>query len=117
MTAIGYRHLKYICEHVHVRVEQTDTPFTQRASVGQVLRIPIADGDGNYYADPETVASLDANRQVIFRYTAPSGELDDAWNVNGSTAAIAGICNERRNVVGLMPRPERACAAVIGSAR
>ena len=110
------RHLKFICEHVHVRVEQTDTPFTLRAAVGQVLRIPIAHGDGNYYADPKTVAALEANRQVIFRYTAPSGALDDAWNVNGSTKAIAGICNERRNVLGLMPHPERACEPAVGSA-
>ena len=110
------RHLKFICEHVHVRVEQTDTPFTHGVSVGRVLRIPIAHGDGNYYADPETVAALEANREVIFRYTAPSGALDDSRNVNGSAAAIAGICNDRRNVVGLMPHPERACEAAIGSA-
>ncbi len=109
------RNLKFICEHVHVRVEQTTTPFTHNARVGQVLRIPIAHGDGNYYADAETVASLEANRQIIFRYTAPSGELDESWNVNGSTAAIAGLCNEGRNVVGLMPHPERACEAVVGS--
>lgn len=110
------RHLKFICEHVHVRVEQTDTPFTHKTQGGQVLRIPIAHGDGNYYADANTVARLEANRQVIFRYTAPDGETDDAYNVNGSTAAIAGICSERRNVVGLMPHPERACEAVLGSA-
>jgi len=110
------RHLKFICEHVHVRVEQTDTPFTHTTQGGQVLRIPIAHGDGNYYADAKTVARLEANRQVIFRYTAPDGEMDDAYNVNGSTAAIAGICSERRNVVGLMPHPERACEAVLGSA-
>ena len=109
------RHLQFICEHVHVRVEQTDTPFTHSARVGQVLRIPIAHGDGNYYADAETVAALEANRQIIFRYTAPGGALDDAWNVNGSTAAIAGLCSESRNVVGLMPHPERACEAVVGS--
>ena len=110
------RHLKFICEHVHVRVEQTDTPFTRSVSAGRVLRIPIAHGDGNYYADPETVAALEANRQVIFRYTAPSGALDHSRNVNGSTAAIAGICSDRRNVVGLMPHPERACEVAIGSA-
>ena len=109
------RHLKFICEHVYVRVEQADTPFTHDISAGRVLRIPIAHGDGNFYADPETVATLEANRQIIFRYTAPSGALDDSWNVNGSTAAIAGICNDRRNVVGLMPHPERACEAAIGS--
>jgi phosphoribosylformylglycinamidine synthase len=109
------RQLKFICEHVNIRVEQTDTPFTHRALQGQVLRIPIAHGDGNYYADADTVATLEANRQVIFRYTGPAGELDDAYNVNGSTAAIAGICSSRRNVVGLMPHPERACEAALGS--
>ena len=107
--------LKFICEHVHVRVEHTDTPFTRDVVAGQVLRIPIAHGDGNYYADPETVATLEDKRQIIFRYTAPGGELDEAWNVNGSTLAIAGICSEGRNVVGLMPHPERACEASLGS--
>ncbi len=110
------RHLKFICEHVHLRVEQTDTPFTRNANVGQVLRIPIAHGEGNYFAPPDTLERLEVNRQVVFRYTAPDGTLDDAWNVNGSAAAIAGICNEARNVVGLMPHPERACELALGSA-
>ena len=112
------RQLKFICEHVSIRVEQTDTPFTRNARVGQVLRIPIAHGEGNYYAPPETIASLEAKGQVVFRYTSPVGELDarnEAWNPNGSTAAIAGICNAQRNVVGLMPHPERACEAAMGS--
>jgi phosphoribosylformylglycinamidine synthase len=109
------RQLKFICEHVYLRVEQTDTPFTHNASIGQVLRIPIAHGEGNYYAEPETVAELESSGRVIFRYTSPSGDLDDSWNVNGSTGAIAGICNEGRNVVGLMPHPERACETEIGS--
>ena len=108
--------LKFICEHVYLRVEQTDTPFTRDAVVGQVLRIPIAHGEGNYYADPETMRSLEANRQVVFRYTSPEGGRDEAWNVNGSIDAIAGICNETRNVVGLMPHPERACETAVGSA-
>ncbi len=110
------RDLKFICEHVHLRVEQTDTPFTRNANVGQVLRIPIAHGEGNYFAPPDTLERLEVNRQVVFRYTAPDGTLDDAWNVNGSAAAIAGICNEARNVVGLMPHPERACELALGSA-
>ena len=108
--------LEFICEHVNLRVERTDTPFTQNASAGQVLRIPIAHGQGNYYAPPETIAELEANRRVIFRYTSPDGVVDEAWNVNGSTSAIAGICNEARNVVGLMPHPERACEHAMGSA-
>ena len=110
------RGLKFICEQAHVRVEQTDTPFTRDARARQVLRLPIAHGEGNYYADAATVAALEAGRQVVFRYAAPSGALDDAWNVNGSVGAIAGICNEARNVVGLMPHPERACEAALGSA-
>ena len=109
------RQLKFICEHVNLRVEQTDTPFTRLAARRQVLRIPIAHGEGNYYADPETVAALEANRQIIFRYTAPDGGRDEGWNVNGSTAAIAGLCNTTRNVVGMMPHPERACEAALGS--
>ncbi len=110
------RRLKFLCQHVHVRVEETDTPFTRAAAPGQVLRMPIAHGDGNYYASPETLRSLDANRQVIFRYCDASGTLADEANPNGSAQAIAGICNETRNVVGLMPHPERACESVLGSA-
>jgi len=108
--------LKFRCEHVHLRVEQTDTPFTAKCTRGQVLRIPIAHGEGNYFAEPETVASLEANRQVVFRYTTDTGELTDDANPNGSVNAIAGICNTRRNIVGLMPHPERACERALGSA-
>ena len=110
------RGLKFLCQHVHVRVEETDTPFTRAAAPGQVLRMPIAHGDGNYYASPETLRSLDTNRQVIFRYCDAPGTLADEANPNGSAQAIAGICNETRNVVGLMPHPERACESVLGSA-
>ena len=109
------RDLKFLCEHVHVRIERTDTPFTAGAAAGQVLRVPIAHGEGNFHASPETVAALEANRQVIFRYCAEDGELSDTSNPNGSTSAIAGICNAGRNVVGLMPHPERACESMLGS--
>ena len=108
--------MKFLCQHVHVRVEQTDTPFTCGAVVGQVLKLPIAHGEGNYHADPETVAALEANRQVIFRYCAADGSASDTVNPNGSLAAIAGVCNAGRNVVGLMPHPERACESALGSA-
>ena len=108
--------LKFLCQHVHVRVEQTDTPFTSACRRGQVLRIPIAHGEGNYFAEPEVVARLEANRQVIFRYTSADGVVTSDSNPNGSAAAIAGLCNERRNVVGLMPHPERACESSLGSA-
>jgi phosphoribosylformylglycinamidine synthase subunit PurQ / glutaminase len=109
------RGLKYRCEHVHVRVEQVDTPVTCGAHIGQVLRIPIGHGEGNYYAPPDVLQRIEANRQVIFRYTTVDGRLDDAANPNGSVHAIAGICNEARNVVGLMPHPERAAEPALGS--
>jgi phosphoribosylformylglycinamidine synthase subunit PurQ / glutaminase len=110
------RDLKFHCEHVHIRVEHTDTPFTARASTGQVLRVPIAHGEGNYYAEPEVVSELEAAGRVIFRYCDAHGQVTDAANPNGALNSIAGICNARRNVVGLMPHPERACEAALGSA-
>jgi phosphoribosylformylglycinamidine synthase len=110
------RELQYRCEHVIVRVEQTDTPFTLRASKGQRLRLPIAHGEGNYYADPAVVADLEATRRVIFRYCDANGNATDEANPNGSVNNIAGICSDRRNVVGLMPHPERACEGPLGSA-
>jgi phosphoribosylformylglycinamidine synthase len=109
------RDLKFHCEHVHIRVEQTHTPFTGACRPGQVLRVPIAHGDGNYFADPDTIARLEANRQVVFRYTDAAGHVTDDSNPNGSVSNIAGLCNDVRNVVGLMPHPERACEAALGS--
>jgi phosphoribosylformylglycinamidine synthase subunit PurQ / glutaminase len=114
--AMLHNRCKYRCEHLHVRVEQTDTPFTSLCRPGQVMRIPIAHGEGNYFAEPDLVATLEANRQVVFRYTTASGELSDEANPNGSVNAIAGICSQARNVVGLMPHPERACEPSLGSA-
>ncbi len=108
------RGLKYRCEHVYVRVEETDTPFTCAARAGQVLNIPIGHGEGNYFAPPEMLRAIEANRQVVLRYTDPAGRVDDLWNPNGSVNAIAGICNLRRNVLGLMPHPERACEPLVG---
>jgi phosphoribosylformylglycinamidine synthase subunit PurQ / glutaminase len=108
------RGLKYRCEHVHLRVEHTDTPFTCAATPGQILRIPIGHGEGNYFAAAEVLEKLEANRQVILRYTDPDGRLGDAWNPNGSAHAIASVCNESRNVVGMMPHPERACEPLLG---
>jgi phosphoribosylformylglycinamidine synthase I len=108
--------LRFICRHVHVRVEQTDTPFTCAAQKGQILKIPIAHSDGNYTCDAATLAELEKNRQVIFRYTTPDGSDDAAGNPNGSMNNIAGICNRARNVVGLMPHPERAVESALDSA-
>jgi phosphoribosylformylglycinamidine synthase I len=110
------RSVKFQCEFVHVRVEQTDTPFTQACQPNQILRLPIAHGEGNYYAEPDVLERLERGRQVIFRYTTETGAVTDAANPNGSAHNIAGICNQRRNVVGLMPHPERACEAIVGSA-
>jgi phosphoribosylformylglycinamidine synthase subunit PurQ / glutaminase len=107
--------LRFICRHVHVRVEQTDTAFTNAATPRQVLAIPIAHSDGNYTCDQATLAELEKNRQVIFRYTTPDGSDDAAGNPNGSIANIAGICNGERNVVGLMPHPERAVESALDS--
>jgi phosphoribosylformylglycinamidine synthase subunit PurQ / glutaminase len=110
------RDLKFHCEHVRVRVEQTNTPFTNRAAVGQILTLPIAHGEGNYFADPDTIQMLEASGRVVFRYCDADGEPTDAANPNGAMNNIAGICNETRNVVGLMPHPERACESALGSA-
>ena len=108
--------LKFRCEYVNVRVEETDTPFTAACRVGQVLRMPIAHGEGNYFAPPDVVERLNRNRQIVFRYCDPSGAVTEAANPNGSIHGIAGLCSERRNIVGLMPHPERACELALGSA-
>jgi phosphoribosylformylglycinamidine synthase len=107
--------LRFICRHVHIRVETTATPFTSAARFRQVLRIPIAHADGNYVCDAATLIELQRHEQVVFRYCAPDGHLDPAANPNGSLDAIAGICNRERNVMGLMPHPERAVEAALGS--
>ena len=109
------RSVRFQCEHVFVKVEQTDTPFTSGCRPGQVLRIPIAHGEGNYYAEPDVIDRLEKNRQVIFRYATAAAVTPDA-NPNGSVNNIAGLCSEARNVVGLMPHPERACELAVGSA-
>ena len=107
--------LRFICRHVYMRVENTDSPFTNAASKGQILKIPIAHSDGNYSCDEATLAELEKNRQILFRYTSPDGKDDNAGNPNGSVAHIAGICNRERNVAGLMPHPERAVESALDS--
>jgi phosphoribosylformylglycinamidine synthase subunit PurQ / glutaminase len=112
--------LRFLCRQVHIRVENTDTPFTCAARPGQVLEIPIAHMDGNYFCEPAALTELERNNQIIFRYVTPDGhdaaENDREANPNGSLRAIAGICNRERNVVGLMPHPERAVESPLGSA-
>jgi phosphoribosylformylglycinamidine synthase subunit PurQ / glutaminase len=107
--------MRFVCKQVHIRVEMTDTPFTCAARRGQVLQMPIAHGDGNYSCDEATLAELERNRQIVFRYVTPDAREDAAANPNGSLANIAGICNRERNVVGLMPHPERAVEKALGS--
>lgn len=109
------RGLKFICEHVRLRVEETDTPFTAACSRRQLLSIPINHGEGNYFASEEVLDALERERRVIFRYVDASGQPTEAANPNGAARNIAGICSERRNVVGMMPHPERACEPVLGS--
>ncbi len=109
------RDLRFHCEYIHIRVEQTDTPFTRLCTRGQVLRVPISHGEGNFFAEPDVIAQLEWDRRVIFRYADVRGEAVEAANPNGSVAGIAGVCNEARNVVGLMPHPERASERRLGS--
>ncbi|HVV79656.1 MAG TPA: phosphoribosylformylglycinamidine synthase subunit PurQ [Pseudolabrys sp.] len=107
--------LRFICKDVYLKVERSDTPFTRGYNAGQVIKVPTAHGEGNYTADAETVARLEGEGRVVFRYSAPDGARADAYNANGSTNAIAGIVNERGNVLGMMPHPENHVEAVIGS--
>jgi phosphoribosylformylglycinamidine synthase len=107
--------LRYVCRHLYLRVENAETPFTSCASRRQILRIPIGHGEGNYTCDDASLAELERNGQVVFRYTTPDGTNDDAGNPNGSRANIAGICNRERNILGMMPHPERASEAELGS--
>jgi phosphoribosylformylglycinamidine synthase len=108
--------LHFICRDAFLKVENDQTFFTKCYRQGEVIKVPIAHGEGNYYAEPEVIAALEAERRVIFRYTDARGEVTDAGNPNGAVNNIAGICNAARNVVGLMPHPERACEPTLGSA-
>jgi len=109
------KNLKFLCQHVHIRVEDARTDFTRAARKGQVLRIPIAHFDGNYYAPARALKEIERRGQVVFRYCDADGRVTDEANVNGSLHAIAGIRNEAGNVLGLMPHPERASEALLGS--
>jgi len=113
---IRNRSLQFRCEHVHLKAITTDSPFTNRIPPGKLLRVPVAHGEGCYFADVETLAKLRTNNQVLWQYVDARGEPTVTANPNGALENIAGICNERRNVAGLMPHPERACEALLGSA-
>lgn len=106
--------LKFVCKYVHLRVENADTRFTNRSSAGEILHIPIAHGEGNYFADAETLTRLQGNNQIIFRYCTREGGASEEANPNGSLADIAGIINEQGNVLGMMPHPERAADPRLG---
>jgi phosphoribosylformylglycinamidine synthase subunit PurQ / glutaminase len=107
--------LRFTCKQVYLRTETHNTPFSSDIPEGRILKVPVAHGEGNYYADQDTLQKLIANDQIVFRYTDPLGETDPAFNPNGALDNIAGICNEGRNVLGMMPHPERAMEALLGS--
>ena len=111
---IRNRSLQFRCEHVFIKTATNDSPFSKRIPEGGLLRIPIAHGEGCYFADEPTLDQLEANRQVLWRYATATGEATDQSNPNGSMRNIAGICNEARNVAGLMPHPERASEPLLG---
>jgi phosphoribosylformylglycinamidine synthase I len=106
--------LKFVCRDVYLRVERSGTPFTRGYNAGQVIRVPVAHGEGNYVADADTIARIEGEGRVLFRYTSPDGTLAPEWNLNGATNAIAGIVNARGNVLGMMPHPENHVEAALG---
>ncbi len=112
---IRNKNLHFICKHVKIRVETNNTPFTSDIEPGKVLSIPIAHAEGNYFCDNTLLKELEANDQIVFRYCDDDGRVTEEANPNGSTSNIAGICNGNRNVLGMMPHPERACEEILGS--
>jgi len=108
--------LKYICKQVHLRVESSNSPFTSKLNKGEVLKIPIGHMEGNYFCSPEDLQRLEAEDRIAFRYSTPGGEITAEANPNGSLSNIAGILNEKRNVLGMMPHPDRSSELLLGSA-
>ena len=108
--------LKYICKQVHIRVETADSPFTNQLTKGSVLQIPIGHMEGNYFCSPEELERLQSEDRIAFRYSTPAGEITPEANPNGSLSNIAGILNEKRNVLGMMPHPDRSSEKLLGSA-
>ncbi len=109
------KNLKFLCQHVHLRLENNQTAFSRRGKPGQVFRIPIAHYDGNFFSPPGTIGDIKKNNQILFRYTDAEGNLTEEANVNGSMESIAGLLNREGNVMGMMPHPERASEAILGS--
>lgn len=112
---LGNENQKFICKNVHLRVETNQSPFTCLTKRGDILEIPIAHAEGNYFAEPDVLDDLEKHDQILFRYCSPEGVVDHTWNANGAARNIAGICNRDRNVFGLMPHPERASESVLGN--
>src|SRR5437588_6255289 len=106
--------LKFICRDVHLRVERSDTPFTRGYNAGQIIRVPVAHGEGNYEADDETVKRLEGEGRVLYRYCSADGIVDEESNINGAAQSIAGIVNQRGNVLGMMPHPENHVEDIMG---
>jgi phosphoribosylformylglycinamidine synthase I len=106
--------LKFLCRDVYLRVERSDCPFTRGYNAGQVIRVPVAHGEGNYVADANTIKRLEGEGRVLFRYASPDGELDPKWNLNGATNSIAGIVSSKGNVLGMMPHPENHVEPAMG---
>jgi phosphoribosylformylglycinamidine synthase len=109
------KNLKFLCQHVHIRADNIETPFSHKAKLGDVLKIPIAHFDGNYFAEEKTIADIKAHNQIVFRYVEADGSTSEAANVNGSMENIAGLMNREGNVLGMMPHPERASETILGS--
>ncbi len=109
------RSLSFVCKHVFLRTETADSPFTNRYRKGEVIDLPIAHGEGNYFCEPDTLKQLQEEDRIAFRYCSEKGELGDPYNPNGSVDHIAGILNEKRNVLGMMPHPERSSEAILSS--
>jgi phosphoribosylformylglycinamidine synthase len=107
--------MKYICRFLHLRTETTNSPFTSLLAKGQLLYIPIGHGEGNFFAEADTLKRLEDNDQVVFRYAAADGQITREANPNGSLNNIAGIVNENRNVLGMMPHPDRSSEGILGS--
>ncbi len=107
--------LKFLCQFIHIRVENNKTSFSHQAKKGQILKVPIAQFDGNYFASPETIMEIKKSSQIVFRYSDAKGQLNEEANVNGSAESIAGLINKAGNVLGMMPHPERASEVLLGS--
>lgn len=109
------KNLKFLCQYVHIRIENEKTAFTHKGKKRQILKIPIAHFDGNYYADSKTMQEIKKNNQIVFQYSDSKGRLSEEANVNGSMESIAGLINKKGNVLGMMPHPERSSEALLGS--